>query len=98
MGIARAIIKKPILLLADEPVASLDPRTANLILSLLKRICNEFNITIICNLHQVELAIKFADRIIGLLDGSIMFDSSTKNIDINYVQNIYREDNKGLTF
>jgi ABC-type phosphate/phosphonate transport system ATPase subunit len=49
-------------------------------------------------LHQVELAIKFADRIIGLLDGSIMFDSSTKNIDINYVQNIYREDNKGLTF
>ena len=98
IGIARAIIKKPILLLADEPVASLDPRAANLILSLLKKICNEFNITIICNLHQVELAIKFSDRIIGLLDGSIMFDSSTKNIDIDYVQNIYREDNVGLTF
>ena len=98
IGIARAIIKKPILLLADEPVASLDPRTANLILSLLKRICNEFNITIICNLHQVEFATKFSDRIIGLLDGSIMFDSSTKNIDIDYVQNIYKEDNKGLIF
>ena len=98
VGIARAIIKKPILLLADEPVASLDPRTANLILSLLKRICNEFNITIICNLHQVELATKFSDRIVGLLDGSIMFDSSTKNIDIDYVQNIYKEDNKGLIF
>jgi len=98
VGIARAIIKKPILLLADEPVASLDPRTANLILSLLKRICNEFNITIICNLHQVEFATKFSDRIIGLLDGSIMFDSSTKNIDIDYVQNIYKEDNKGLIF
>ena len=98
VGIARAIIKKPILLLADEPVASLDPRAANLILSLLKKICNESNITIICNLHQVELAIKFSDRIIGLLDGSIMFDSPTKIIDIEYVQNIYREDNKGLTF
>ena len=98
IGIARAIIKKPILLLADEPVASLDPKASGLILSLLKKICNEFNITIICNLHQVELAMKFSDRIIGLLDGSIMFDSSTKNIDIDYVQNIYKEDNKGLIF
>ena len=98
VGIARAIIKKPVLLLADEPVASLDPRAANLILSLLKKISKEFNITIICNLHQVELAIKFSDKIVGLLDGLIMFDSLTKNIDINYVQNIYREDNKGLIF
>ena len=98
IGIARAIIKKPVLLLADEPVASLDPRAANLILSLLKKISKESNITIICNLHQVELAIKFSDKIVGLLDGSIMFDSLTKNIDINYVQNIYREDNKGLIF
>ncbi len=98
VGIARAIIKKPILLLADEPVASLDPKASNLILSLLKKICKEFNITIICNLHQVELAMKFSDRIVGLLDGAIMFDSPTKNIDINYVQNIYREKNAGLTF
>ncbi len=98
VGIARAIIKKPILLLADEPVASLDPQASNLILSLLKKICKEFNITIICNLHQVELAMKFSDRIVGLLDGAIMFDSPTKNIDINYVQNIYREKNAGLTF
>ncbi len=98
VGIARAIIKKPILLLADEPVASLDPKASNLILSLLKKICKEFNITIICNLHQVELAIKFSDRIVGLLDGAIIFDSQTKNIDINYVQNIYREENAGLTF
>ena len=98
VGIARAIIKKPILLLADEPVASLDPKASGLILSLLKKICKEFNITIICNLHQAELAIKFSDRIVGLLDGSIMFDSPTKNIDIDYVQNIYREDSVGLTF
>ena len=49
-------------------------------------------------MHQVELAMKFSDRIVGLLDGAIMFDSPTKNIDINYVQNIYREKNAGLTF
>ena len=98
VGIARAIIKKPILLLADEPVASLDPKASSIVLSLLKKICNEFNITIICNLHQVELAIKFSKRIVGLLDGAIMFDAPTKNIDVDYVQNIYREDNVGLTF
>ena len=58
IGIARAIIKRPKLLLADEPVASLDPKAANLIMSLLKKINKEFEITVICNLHQVELASK----------------------------------------
>ena len=58
VGIARAIIKKPLLLLADEPVASLDPKAANLILSLLKKINKEFGTTILCNLHQVDLAKK----------------------------------------
>ena len=58
VGIARAIIKKPILLLADEPVSSLDPKSANLILSLLSKINKELKITIICNLHQIDLATK----------------------------------------
>ena len=58
VGIARAIIKKPTLLLADEPVASLDPKAADLIMSLLKKINKEFKITIVCNLHQVELALQ----------------------------------------
>ena len=58
VGIARAIIKKPLLLLADEPVASLDPKSSNLILSLLKKINQEFGTTILCNLHQVDLAKK----------------------------------------
>ena len=69
VGIARAIIKKPTLLLADEPVASLDPKAADLIMSLLKKINQQFNITVICNLHQVELASQYSDRIVGLLDG-----------------------------
>ncbi len=90
VGIARAIIKKPLLLLADEPVASLDPKAANLIMSLLKKINKDFNITVICNLHQVDLATKYSDRIVGLLDGEIVFDQPALNIDKNNVSQIYR--------
>ena len=83
IGIARAIIKKPILLLADEPVASLDPKTALSTMKLLKKINKEFNITILCNLHQTNLAIEFSDRVIGLSDGSIVFDQESKYLDKN---------------
>ena len=83
VGIARAIIKKPILLLADEPVASLDPKAALSTMQLLKKINKEFNITILCNLHQVELASKFSDRVIGLSNGSIVFDAEAKFLDKN---------------
>ena len=89
VGIARAIIKKPKLLLADEPVASLDPKAANLIMSLLKKINQEFNITVVCNLHQVELATKYSDRIVGLLDGEIIFDKPASQIDKMSVNQIY---------
>ena len=89
VGIARAIIKKPILLLADEPVSSLDPKSANLILSLLSKINKELKITIICNLHQIDLATKYSDRIIGLLDGKINFNEESSKINKEMVQNIY---------
>ena len=90
VGIARAIIKKPLLLLADEPVASLDPKASNLIMSLLKKINKEFNITILCNLHQIELATQYSDRIVGLLDGAVMFDESTQNINKTNINQIYK--------
>ena len=90
IGIARAIIKRPKLLLADEPVASLDPKAANLIMSLLKKINKEFEITVICNLHQVELASKYSDRIIGLLEGEIMFDKTASNINKTAINEIYK--------
>jgi len=89
VGIARAIIKKPLLLLADEPVASLDPKAANLIMLLLKKINKEFNITIVCNLHQTELATQHTDRIVGLLDGTIIFDEFTRNINKSSINQIY---------
>ena len=89
VGIARAIIKKPLLLLADEPVASLDPKSSNLILSLLKKINQEFGTTILCNLHQVDLAKKYSDRVVGLIDGKIIFDEKSDNINEAYLKKIY---------
>ena len=89
VGIARAIIKKPLLLLADEPVASLDPKSSNLILSLLKKINQEFGTTILCNLHQVDLAKKYSDRVVGLMDGKIIFDEKSVNINETYLKRIY---------
>jgi len=83
VGIARAIIKKPLLLLADEPVASLDPKAALAIMRLLKKINKDFNITVLCNLHQVELASEFSDRVIGLSNGSIIFDDEAKFLEKN---------------
>ena len=89
VGIARAIIKKPLLLLADEPVASLDPKSSNLILLLLKKINQEFGTTILCNLHQVDLAKKYSDRVVGLIDGKITFDEKSSNINEAYLKEIY---------
>jgi len=88
VGIARAIIKKPLLLLADEPVASLDPKAALSIMNLLKQINQDFNITIICNLHQTELAMKFSDRAIGLSNGKVIFDQEAKFLN-RYVNKLY---------
>ena len=89
VGIARAIIKQPLLLLADEPVASLDPKAADLILSLLKKINKEYGTTILCNLHQVDLAKKYSDRVVGLVDGKVIFNEKSNDIDKNYLEKIY---------
>jgi phosphonate transport system ATP-binding protein len=89
VGIARAIIKRPLLLLADEPVASLDPKAANLILSLLKKINREFGTTILCNLHQVDLAKKYSDRLVGLVNGKILFDEKVSNINKTNLDKLY---------
>ena len=76
-------------MLADEPVASLDPKAANLILSLLKKINKDFGTTILCNLHQVDLAKKYSDRVIGLLDGKIIFDEKSNQIKKTDLEKIY---------
>lgn len=98
VGIARAIVKEPVLLLADEPVASLDPMIAHSIMSLLRDIGNEIGITVICNLHQVDLALRFSDRIVGLSGGRVVLDAATKDVDGAYIRNIYLGHDRGLFF
>ena len=90
VGIARAIIKRPMVLLADEPVGSLDPKSANVIIKLLKEINKKFKITVVCNLHQIDLATKYSDRIVGLLEGSIIFDKLTTDINPSFIKKIYK--------
>lgn len=75
VGIARALAQQPRLMLADEPVASLDPVSSRQVLAQLKRICREDGITTIVSLHQVDLAREYADRIIGLSNGRVVFDA-----------------------
>jgi phosphonate transport system ATP-binding protein len=98
VGIARAIAKDPVMLLADEPVASLDPMIAHNVMSLLREIGNETGITVICNLHQVDLALKFADRIVGLSGGQTVLDVAARDVDNAYIRNIYRGHDRGLFF
>ena len=98
VGIARAIARNPVLILADEPVASLDPMIAYNVLSLLKRICNTQGITVICNIHQVDFALKFADRIIGLAAGKIVLDEPVENVDEKFIESIYRGHDQGMFF
>ena len=89
LAIIRTLLADPQIILADEPVASLDPKAANLILSLLKKINKDFGTTILCNLHQVDLAKKYSDRIVGLLDGKIIFDEKSENINKSNLEKIY---------
>jgi phosphonate transport system ATP-binding protein len=98
VGIARAMVKKPGLLLADEPVASLDPVISSTIMKLLREISKEFGIAVVCSLHQVDLALEFSDRIIGLANGEIVMNEQTKNIDQAKIQEIYSGQTNGLTF
>jgi phosphonate transport system ATP-binding protein len=89
VGIARAMAQQPRIVLADEPVASLDPATAEKVLSDLHRICREDGITAVVSLHQVEFARRFADRIIGLCKGRVVFDGPPKNLNGAAIAKIY---------
>lgn len=82
VGIARALAQEPKILLADEPVSSLDPKLMVEIMDLIKGVCKERDMTLVCSLHFIELAKKYAKRFIGLKDGRVAFDGrlTQKNI------------------
>jgi phosphonate transport system ATP-binding protein len=90
VAIARTLMQRPKLLLADEPVASLDPESSAAVMAVLLRVCREEHLTVIASLHQVELARGWADRIVGLRDGRIVLDASPDSLDADGVREIYR--------
>ena len=89
VGIARALSQKPKVMLADEPVASLDPITSRVVMSYLKKINTELGITTIVNLHFLDLAKEFGDRLIGLRDGELVFDGNVNDVSDEDFENIY---------
>lgn len=90
VGIARAVVQEPTLILADEPVASLDPVNGDRVLALLHRICREDRLTAAISLHQVEYARRFADRIVGLRDGRVAFDGAPDSLTEEALREIYK--------
>lgn len=89
VAIGRSLLQSPAILLADEPVASLDPSSAHSILKHLKGINSARNITVIANLHQIDLVRDYSRRVIALRDGKILFDGPTKELDDTWVRKIF---------
>jgi len=92
VGIARALMQMPSVILADEPVASLDPATAHSVLNHLEAMNKQDGMTILCNLHFLSLARRYADRVVGLKAGEIVFDGLPEEIDDARFKEIYGED------
>lgn len=92
VGIARALMQQPEVILADEPVSSLDPATSHSILDQLEDLNKEEGITILCSLHFLSLARRYADRIIALKAGKMVFDGSPAEIDEKRFKEIYGEE------
>lgn len=89
VAIARALMQNPDILLADEPVASLDPESSDRVMALIREIAAEKGLTVLCSLHQVDLAISWADRIVGLRHGRVVLDTPATGLDKAQVMEIY---------
>lgn len=89
VALARTLTQQPDLIIADEPVSALDPILANQVMLDFKKININNNLTVIINIHHVELALKYATRIIGIKDGEIVYDGSAKDVTPTILKNIY---------
>ncbi|NMG37886.1 phosphonate ABC transporter ATP-binding protein [Chelativorans sp. ZYF759] len=89
VAIARALMQEPKIMLADEPIASLDPMNARLVMDALRRINQEDGITVLCNLHTLDTARSYCDRIIGMLDGKVVFDGTPPQLTDAKAREIY---------
>jgi len=89
VAIARALMQDPEILLADEPVASLDPESSGQVMGLIREIAAERGLTVVCSLHQVDLALGWGDRIVGLRAGEVVLDTTTDGLSKDQVMEIY---------
>jgi len=92
VAIARALMQEPDVLLADEPVASLDPALCHTVMDYLKKINRELGITVLCNLHHLDLVQDYSDRVVALKDGKKVFEGLSSEIDDNWFKEIYGEE------
>jgi len=89
VGIARALVQDPKMILCDEPIASLDPGASRIIMEQLKRFSKEMHITLIVNLHQVDVALKYSDRILGVNKGRLVFEGGPGDLSSERIAEIY---------
>jgi phosphonate transport system ATP-binding protein len=89
VAIARALIQEPEIILADEPIASLDPRNTQVVMDALQHINRHFGITVMCNLHSLDLARKYCDRLIGLAAGRLVFDGAPEALTDHVARDLY---------
>jgi phosphonate transport system ATP-binding protein len=90
VAIARTLMQEPALILADEPVSSLDPKLSRVVLDILKRVCREDGIAALVSLHTLELTREYADRVIGLKQGRIFFDGPTLDLSDAVIDSVYQ--------
>jgi len=89
VAIARAMVQEPEIILADEPIASLDPRNTKIVMDALLRINKHFGITVLCNLHSLDLARSYCDRLIGMASGRVVFDGKPAALTENIARELY---------
>jgi phosphonate transport system ATP-binding protein len=92
VGIARALMQEPSIILADEPVASLDPATSHSVMKYLEQVNREDGIIVLCNIHFLSLARRYATRVIALKEGRLVFDGLPREIDPARFKQIYGEE------
>ena len=91
VALARTLAQNPSIILADEPVAALDPVTARVVMDDFKKINREMGITVIINIHHVELALEYCDRVIGIKEGMVIFDGPSSHVDQKVLSLVYGE-------
>ena len=93
VALARTLAQNPSIILADEPVASLDPVTAKAVMDDFRNINKNMGITVIINIHHVELALEYCDRVIGVKSGQVIFDGPSRDVDKKVLASIYGDEN-----